>query len=198
MTFDDAFIKYWENNRYNYKYFNVSMYSDGGSNSEVDRSTQENIPLIVISFGIVTVYLIFTLGSCSFVKGRPTLALCGVILIIIELFATLGLSGYAGIKFNLTILIIPYILLCIAINNTLIMVDTYDRIVSDNKDKLKSLDCYTTMMAQSGLTITITSIATLIAFASSAIFTNIYGIKWFCAAATFAVLVNYICQFLYE
>ena len=78
----------------------------------------------------------------------------------------------------------------------IIIVDTYERIIKENKHKMSEKDCLGLALAQSGLSITLTSVSSSLAFATSAIFSNILGIKWFCIVAGFAFLLNYELQFL--
>ena len=115
-AFDEAFIEYWKENRHKYEYFDVVMYSNGGHISELNRSVKLEIPFVVISFGIMMIYLMLTMGGFSCIKARPMLGMSAVLLVALVLFSSVAISSYIGAKFYPLIMGIAFILIGVGVD----------------------------------------------------------------------------------
>ena len=177
-----------------------AMYSSASRDSELDRLITEDMPLVIAAFGIILIYLSLTLGKFNCVEGRVWLALSVLIVELFSLLMGFGLGSMIGTKFNTVCALIPFILFGVGVDDMIIIVDTFDRVIlksninihdNTNNDTMKEL--MGVSLSESGLSITLTSLSSTIAFAIGSMST-IPGISAFCTFSAFCFFADYLLQ----
>ena len=67
--------------------------------------------MLEAAFVLMTIYLMFTLGKISCIAARPWLALSVVIILLGALLIGFSISLCCGTKFNFVVMLVPFILL---------------------------------------------------------------------------------------
>merc|ERR1719162_284369 len=110
-----------------------------------------------------------------------------------------SISVVIGTTFNSVIMLVPFILLGVGVDDMIILVDTYDNTPMPDRDDVddaeKGRQRLGNAMAASGLSISLTSFCSTMAFFVGSA-TDIPGIHAFCVYAAFSFLANYVMQFM--
>ena len=118
---------------------------------------------------------------------------------ISALIIGLGIGSAFGFIFNPIVLLIPFILLGVAVDDDIIIVETLDITPFPDND-IEKQDIRTgNALRHAGVSITLTSFSSVLAFAIGSL-TDIPGISSFCAFGSLCFMANYgmfICFFTY-
>ena len=88
-----------------------------------------------ILFIVMLVYLSITLqNDCNCVSMRPLIALGSLLSTICALIMGLGIGAACGIEMNTLVLLIPFILLGVGVDDDIIIVETLNRTPLPNND----------------------------------------------------------------
>lgn len=147
--------------------------------------------LVILNLGFVAiiVYTIFVLGDIHPVRCRCVLALCGVIAVIVSIFASFGISSGTGLFFSPVTNVLPFILVGIGVDDMFVIVHGFD-----NTDKKQSVEYRIAhAMGHVGVSITITSLTDMLAFALGAT-SSLPAVTNFCGFAAWGIFIDYLLQ----
>lgn len=156
---------------------------------EVTRLITGDIMLFAISITVILIYLTFTLGPLDRIKGRWLLSLSSIVILMGATAVAFGLAGIFSVPFNSIISLLPFILLGVGVDDMIVILDSVNTFkhVEDIPERIGL------GLQESGLSITLTSVTAVMAFAvGSAV--DMPGISSFCIVAAFAFLANFLLQ----
>ena len=110
--------EYWANHHDDYSdRMEIAYYSDRLLNDEVSSVVAADLPVLGAAFVLMTIYLMFTLGTFSCFGARPWLALSVVIILIGALLIGFSISLCCGTTFNSIVMLVPFILLGVGMDD---------------------------------------------------------------------------------
>lgn len=146
MEWEQKFIELLHDYRDNLKpdYVTVTFGAERSIEDEIQRvSVAEAVP-IAISYVLMFIYVVFSLGHIrSFktwlVDSKITVALASILVVLVAIFCAMCTMGYANITLTLlAINVIPFFVLSVGIDNVFLMVNT----LHDIQSNLKTFDDY--------------------------------------------------------
>jgi Niemann-Pick C1 protein len=190
----------------------ISFSTERSVQDELDRESQSDVKTIVISYMAMFLYITLTLGkyrirssekrSCIgtvagvfdrlMVDMKFTLGLCGVIIVIFSVVASIGLFSFFHVKATLIIFeVIPFLVLAVGVDNIFILVQNYQRDIRKQDETLEQqIGRIVGRVAPSML---LTSTAESLAFLLGAL-TDMPAVKIFSLYAALAVFIDFILQ----
>uniref|UniRef100_A0A7S3GBA6 SSD domain-containing protein n=1 Tax=Palpitomonas bilix TaxID=652834 RepID=A0A7S3GBA6_9EUKA len=169
---------------------------------ELSGESTANTPTIVISYAVMFVYIIFSLGNLRPVGDLPLnikvyLALGGIFVVLASVFAAMGVFSYCGVRSTLIIVeVIPFLVLAVGVDNIFILVHTLQRNMYTSEGMKKSTAPYILVaqtLAEAGPSITLSAGAEAIAFGIGTL-APMPAVKVFSQFASLAVAFDYLLQ----
>lgn len=173
---------------------------------ELNKSTNTDAKIVVISYIIMFLYASLALGSttlsfrailrnpaASFVESKFTLGVVGIIIVLMSISASIGLFSAAGVKVTLIIAeVIPFIVLAVGVDNIFLIVHEFERInVSHANDAVEMR--IAKALGRMGPSILLSAITETIAFALGAA-SGMPAVRNFAIYAAGAVFINAVLQ----
>ena len=130
------FMKNWtETELPELPYMDVAFTSERSVEDELERETYGDLATIAVSYIIMFVYITLALGQYTtvsltgfLIESKITLGLFGVMIVILSVFASMGIFALVGVPATLIIFeIIPFLVLAVGVDNIFILVQTYQR-----------------------------------------------------------------------
>ena len=148
MAWEEQFVKFmkdWVKNEMPSEYMDVAFTSERSVEDELDRETYGDVATIAVSYIIMFVYITLALGQYSsfsitglLIESKITLGLFGVMIVILSVFASMGVFSLIGVPATLIIFeIIPFLVLAVGVDNIFILVQTYQR---DKRGKTETVE----------------------------------------------------------
>lgn len=184
----------------------LSFSTEMSIEEELNKSTNTDAKIVVISYIIMFLYASLALGSATLsvksilnnpanalVQSKFTLGIVGIVIVLMSVSASVGLFSAAGIKVTLIIAeVIPFLVLAVGVDNIFLIVHEFERVNISHPDE--EID---TRMAKTlgrmGPSIFLSASTETIAFALGA-FVGMPAVKNFAAYAAGAVLINALLQ----
>uniref|UniRef100_A0A3B4VJF4 NPC1 like intracellular cholesterol transporter 1 n=1 Tax=Seriola dumerili TaxID=41447 RepID=A0A3B4VJF4_SERDU len=100
---------------------------------EINRTTAEDIPIFMISYAVIFVYIAVALGEYSswkriLVDSKFLVGLGGILVVACSVLASMGFYSWIGIPSSLVILqVVPFLVLAVGADNIFIFVLEYQR-----------------------------------------------------------------------
>ena len=115
------------------EYIDVAFTSERSVEDELDRETYGDLATIAVSYVIMFAYITLALGQYSsisltgfLIESKITLGLFGVMIVLLSVFASMGIFALDGVPATLIIFeIIPFLVLAVGVDNIFILVQTY-------------------------------------------------------------------------
>ena len=148
---------------------------------------EEGIKLIYVAVVLVTVYLVLTIGSCSPIHCRLSLAIWGMVVVLLSTMAGFGICYALGWKKTSANDPIPLIMLGIGVDDIFVIINSLDQ-VSMSMPPAKRIRL---AMRHAGPTITITSLTNALAFLA-AMSSQLVALKSFSIFCCTCILLLYI------
>ena len=167
---------------------NFILYTGYGYRESWQEDVLKDLISVVVAAGAVAIYIALFLGSFSPMHCRCTVALVGTISVLLSFFSGFGLLYYCGQQTSTFHLWLPFLLMCISVEHMFIICSSIDQTNLE-------LSAYTRVheaFSHSGPSITITSLATCLAFAFG-MFCSLEALKSFCLFAATCVAMNWLC-----
>eukprot|EP01084_Bolivina_argentea_P247572 414171_1 len=193
--FHYAWMDYWALHVNDYKYFNVMYMGYYSFDVEIARTVTNDSLMFMIAFGVMLVYLQLTLGKLDCIRARVLLATTSIFILILALIMGFGLAAYCGAKLSTLVFVVPFLLLGVGVDDMIIIVDSLNHTKLPQNDENFRAQQLGLALQHSGISITLTSACSVIAFCAGAI-SDLPGVQFFCIYAAFSFLANYILQFL--
>ena len=193
QEFQYSFEDYWKQRKKYYESnfnFQIVYFTDMSFAGENQRVISGDLPVLAAAFVVMLIYLSLTLGKLTCIHARPLISMGSLLATICALIIGLGIGAGIGIEFNSTVMLVPFILLGVGVDDDIIIVETLDRTPLPDKDPNKQDVRLANAMQHAGLSITLTSLSSMVAFAIGS-FVDMPGITSFCAYASLSFGANY-------
>jgi Niemann-Pick C1 protein len=173
---------------------------------ELNKSTNTDAKIVVISYIIMFFYASLALGSStlsirsilrnpatSFVESKFTLGVVGIVIVLMSISASVGLFSAAGIKVTLIIAeVIPFIVLAVGVDNIFLIVHEFERVNISHPDDLVEVRI-AKALGRMGPSILLSAITETITFALGAA-VGMPAVRNFAIYAAGAVFINAVLQ----
>lgn len=174
--------------------------------AELNKSTNTDVKIIIISYIIMFLYASLALGSAtlsiwntlrypttSLVQSKFTLGVSGIAIVLMSISASSGLFSALGIKVTLIIAeVIPFIVLAVGIDNIFLIVHEFERVNISHADATVEVRV-AKALGRMGPSILFSASTETIAFALGA-FVGMPAVRNFAIYAAGAVLINALLQ----
>ncbi|KAI5306593.1 hypothetical protein KEM56_000147 [Ascosphaera pollenicola] len=184
----------------------LSFNTEMSLEQELNKSTNTDAKIVVVSYIIMFIYAALALGSTtltwrsmmtnpanSLVQSKFTLSIIGIIIVLMSVIASVGLFSMCGIKVTLIIAeVIPFLVLAVGVDNIFLIVHEFERVNVNHPDE-EIDDRVARALGRMGPSILLSSLTETIAFAMGA-FVNMPAVKNFAAYAAGAVFINALLQ----
>uniref|UniRef100_A0A672JPY8 NPC1 like intracellular cholesterol transporter 1 n=1 Tax=Salarias fasciatus TaxID=181472 RepID=A0A672JPY8_SALFA len=113
--------------------FTFAYMAERSLEDEINRTTAEDIPIFMISYAVIFVYIVVALGeysSCSriLVDSKFLVGLGGILVVGCSVLSSMGFYSWVGIPSSLVILqVVPFLVLAVGADNIFILVLEYQR-----------------------------------------------------------------------
>ncbi|KAK3692952.1 patched family-domain-containing protein [Podospora appendiculata] len=173
---------------------------------ELNKSTNTDAKIIVISYIIMFLYASIALGSTSLsvkdflrnpaislVDSKFTLGVAGIVIVLMSITASIGLFSWVGLKATLIIIdVIPFIVLAVGVDNIFLIVHEFERVNISHPDEVVEVRI-SRALGRMGPSILFSALAETISFALGA-FVGMPAVRNFAIYAAGAVFINAILQ----
>ncbi|KAJ5342582.1 hypothetical protein N7541_011706 [Penicillium brevicompactum] len=184
----------------------VSFNSEVSLEQELNKSTNTDAKIIVISYLIMFLYASIALGSATvtwrslltnpsnaLVQSKFTLGIVGIVIVLMSVSASVGLFSAAGVKVTLIIAeVIPFLVLAVGVDNIFLIVHEFERVNISHPDE-EIDERVARAVSRIGPSIFLSALTETVAF-SLGVFVGMPAVKNFAAYAAGAVFINAILQ----
>ncbi|KAM4122351.1 hypothetical protein ACB094_01G077000 [Castanea mollissima] len=177
------------------KNLTVSFSSESSIEEELKRESTADAITIVISYLVMFAYISLTLGdtprlSSFYISSKVLLGLCGVMLVMLSVLASVGFFSAIGVKSTLIIMeVIPFLVLAVGVDNMCILVHAVKR----QPLELPLEGRISNALVEVGPSITLASLSEVLAFAVGS-FIPMPACRVFSMFAALAVLLDFLLQ----
>ncbi|KAI3335570.1 patched family-domain-containing protein [Ustulina deusta] len=173
---------------------------------ELNKSTNTDATIVVISYLVMFLYASIALGSSgmtirelirnpsiAFVQSKFTLGLVGILIVLMSITSSIGLFSWAGIKATLIIAeVIPFIVLAVGVDNIFLIVHEFDRVNQNHPDAMVE-EKIAKALGRMGPSILFSAVTETVSFALGA-FVGMPAVRNFAVYAAGAVFINALLQ----
>lgn len=170
---------------------------------ELNKSTNTDAKIIVISYIVMFIYACVALGTplrhlsrnpaLLLVDSKVSLGLVGILIVLMSIAASIGFFSWVGLKATLIIVeVIPFIVLAVGVDNIFLIVHELDRVNIRCPDLMVE-DRVARALGRMGPSILFSALTETIAFALGAA-VGMPAVRNFAAYAAGAVLINAVLQ----
>lgn len=184
----------------------VSFNTEISLEHELNKSTNTDAKIVVVSYIIMFIYASLALGSTTLVARQvmrnPSIALVqskfmlgvvGIVIVLLSVSASVGLFSAAGVKVTLIIAeVIPFLVLAIGVDNIFLIVHEFERVNASHPDELIE-ERLAKALGRMGPSILLSATMETIAFALGA-FVGMPAVRNFAIYAAGAVVINALLQ----
>ncbi|XP_026883757.2 NPC1-like intracellular cholesterol transporter 1 [Electrophorus electricus] len=113
--------------------FTFAYMAERSLEDEINRTTMEDIPIFMISYGVIFIYIAVALGEYSsfkriLVDSKILVGLGGILVVGCSVLASMGFYAWIGLPSSLVILqVVPFLVLAVGADNIFIFVLEYQR-----------------------------------------------------------------------
>lgn len=173
---------------------------------ELNKSTNTDATIVVISYLVMFLYASIALGSSgmtirelmrnpsvALVQSKFTLGLVGIVIVLLSITSSIGLFSWFGIKATLIIAeVIPFIVLAVGVDNIFLIVHEFERVNQSDADLMVE-ERIAKALGRMGPSILFSAITETISFALGA-FVGMPAVRNFAVYAAGAVFINALLQ----
>ncbi|KAI0129523.1 sterol-sensing domain of SREBP cleavage-activation-domain-containing protein [Xylariales sp. AK1849] len=173
---------------------------------ELNKSTNSDAMIVVISYIVMFLYASLALGSTSMtfrelirnpavclVQSKFTLGFVGILIVLMSITSSIGLFSWAGIKATLIIAeVIPFIVLAVGVDNIFLIVHEFERVNLSHPDAMVE-ERIARAVGRMGPSILFSAITETVSFALGA-FVGMPAVRNFAVYAAGAVFINALLQ----
>ncbi|KAJ5914936.1 Patched [Penicillium tannophilum] len=184
----------------------VSFTAEVSLEQELNKSTNTDAKIVVISYIIMFIYASLALGSVTvtwkslltnpanaLVQSKFTLGIAGIVIVLMSVSASVGLFSAAGVKVTLIIAeVIPFLVLAVGVDNIFLIVHEFERVNFSHPDD-EIDERVARAVGRIGPSIFLSALTETVAFGLGA-FVGMPAVKNFAAYAAGAVFINAILQ----
>lgn len=195
LAWEKTFLEFMKT--YQSEWFDVSYRAERSIEDEIERESNSDIKTVVISYLIMFFYIAIALGRIRslrtvFVDMKVSLGIAGVTLVILSVWASVGIFSYMKIPTTLIIFeVIPFLVLAVGVDNIFILTQTIQR---DHRQPDEDVESQIArIVGRVGPAMLLTSSAESIAFFLGAL-TPMPAVRLFSLYAAMSVLIDFLLQ----
>lgn len=195
LAWEKTFLDFMKT--YQSKWFDVKYRAERSIEDEIERESNSDIKTVVISYLIMFFYIAIALGRIRnvrtlFVDMKVSLGIAGVTLVILSVWASVGIFSYMKIPTTLIIFeVIPFLVLAVGVDNIFILTQTIQR---DHRQPDEDVESQIgRIVGRVGPAMLLTSLAESIAFFLGAL-TPMPAVRLFSLYAAMSVLIDFLLQ----
>lgn len=166
--------------------------SDYAENEAAGDAIGGDVSLFVIGYVIIITYCCVMVGKFDRVQSGASLALTGVLSVGMAVVAAFGLASYLGIFYGPVHSTLPFILLGIGVDDMFVIVRAFQEQQHRHPD-MPVEEAVAKSLAHAGMSITITSVTDVLAFAIGST-TVLPALSSFCWYASLGILFDFLFQ----
>lgn len=170
----------------------VTSMATGSLGQECAKSGTAAIPLLVVAIGTMICYVLIFLGAETRVGTGETqllLLLVGTSIPAISSVAAMGLLGYLGFSINVVVLMAPFLVLAVGVDDLFIIISSINFVGIHEKSPPALLS---QALTRGGVAVTTSTMTSVTAFTASALASlNFPGFLSFNLCLVFALLLNW-------
>jgi len=184
----------------------VSFNTEVSLEQELNKSTNTDAKIVVISYVIMFIYASLALGSVTvtwkslltnpanaLVQSKFSLGIAGILIVLMSVSASVGLFSAAGVKVTLIIAeVIPFLVLAVGVDNIFLIVHEFERVNFSHPNE-EIDERVARAVGRIGPSVFLSALTETVAFALGA-FVGMPAVKNFAAYAAGAVFINAILQ----
>ncbi|KAL6714331.1 niemann-Pick type C-related protein 1 [Lecanora helva] len=184
----------------------LSFTAESSVEQELNKSTNTDAKIVVVSYIIMFLYASLALGSTTLsvrsivhnpanvlVASKFTLGVIGILIVLMSVSASVGLFSACGIKVTLIIAeVIPFLVLAVGVDNIFLIVHEFERVNISNPDDEVEVRI-AKALGRMGPSILLSALTETVAFALGAA-VGMPAVKNFAVYAAGAVLINALLQ----
>lgn len=184
----------------------VSFNAEVSLEQELNKSSNTDTKIVVISYIIMFIYASLALGAGAvtwrsfirnpanmLVQSKFTLGIVGIVIVLMSVSASVGLFSAAGVKVTLIIAeVIPFLVLAVGVDNIFLIVHEFERVNLSHPDE-EIDERVARALARIGPSIFLSATTETVAFALGT-FVGMPAVKNFAAYAAGAVFINAVLQ----
>ncbi|KAL9011005.1 MAG: hypothetical protein Q9173_004113 [Seirophora scorigena] len=184
----------------------LSFSTEVSLEQQLNKSTNTDAKIVVISYIIMFLYASLALGSTTLtvrsilhnpanamVQSKFTLGVIGIVIVLMSVSASVGLFSACGIKVTLIIAeVIPFLVLAVGVDNIFLIVHEFERVNLSHMDESVETRI-SKALGRMGPSILLSASTETVAFALGAA-VGMPAVKNFAAYAAGAVLINALLQ----
>ncbi|KKK25507.1 hypothetical protein ARAM_002069 [Aspergillus rambellii] len=184
----------------------VSFTAEASVEQELNKSTNTDAKIVVISYIIMFMYASLALGSVTvtwkslttnpanaLVQSKFTLGIVGIVIVLMSVSASVGLFSAAGIKVTLIIAeVIPFLVLAVGVDNIFLIVHEFERLNVSHPDE-EIDERIARAVGRIGPSIFLSALTETVAFAMG-VFVGMPAVRNFAIYAAGAVFINAVLQ----
>ncbi|XP_041855363.1 NPC1-like intracellular cholesterol transporter 1 [Melanotaenia boesemani] len=177
--------------------FTFAYMAERSLEDEINRTTAEDIPIFMISYAVIFVYIAVALGEYSswrriLVDSKFLVGLGGILVVGCSVLASMGFYSWIGIPSSLIILqVVPFLVLAVGADNIFIFVLEYQRDVRKPGEKRE--EQIGRVLGHVAPSMLLCSLSESVCFFLGALST-MPAVKSFALYAALAVLMDFVLQ----
>ncbi|KAI9521783.1 hypothetical protein NQZ68_003938 [Dissostichus eleginoides] len=177
--------------------FTFAYMAERSLEDEINRTTAEDIPIFMISYAVIFVYIAVALGEYSSLKrilvdSKFLVGLGGILVVGCSVLSSMGFYSWIGVPSSLIILqVVPFLVLAVGADNIFILVLEYQRDVRMPGEKRE--EHIGRVLGNVAPSMLLCSLSESICFLLGALST-MPAVKTFALYAAFAVLIDFVLQ----
>ena len=163
--------------------------TSGATSRELGKNIRGDLLAVQISFFIIMIYAIFIFSRCHPVKSRVLLAISGCASVGLSIAVAYGFTALLGFKLNPVVQVLPFVLIGIGVDDMFVLTAALEAQPTDLPVKERMARA----MGSAGVSITITSLTDLFAFALGAT-SALPALSTFCVFAAIGITADFLLQ----
>ncbi|XP_059489962.1 NPC intracellular cholesterol transporter 1 homolog 1b-like [Neocloeon triangulifer] len=193
-----AFMQKWEKES-KPEFMEIAFNSERSIEDELDRTSKAEAYTVLISYAVMFFYISIALGHIRSIKtlvidSKVTLAVGGILVVLISVACSLGIFGYAGIPTTLLVVeVIPFLVLAVGVDNIFILVQKVQREPIPKNSKEPAELMVGRALGNVGPSMLLTSVSEITCFFLGAL-SEMPAVNTFSLYAGCALLIDFILQ----
>lgn len=159
-------------------------------NDFLRKVLNSNMTVLFCGLSLIVIYIILMIGRCNAVQQRIYLSIFGVSVVGQSILSAYGICYYMGYFYGPIHPILPFLLLGIGVDDMFVIMQSLEN-VSKVEKPMDLTERIGRALQQSGMSITVTSVTNIVAFAIG-VTTVMPFLESFCMFATMGILFLYI------
>jgi Niemann-Pick C1 protein len=169
--------------------------------TELNESSNTDARTVVISYLVMFLYASLALGRLSslnprrmLVDSKFSLGICGILIVIFSVMASVGIFSFTGKKITLIIAeVIPFLVLAVGVDNIFILCHEFERRKQNGDIDETIEERAAKTLGKMGPSILLSSISETVAFGLGA-FVTMPAVSSFAIVAALAVFIDFLLQ----